>query len=106
MTEYHASERTKPNGDGDGACFLPSPRNTEVVWAPWIDVTGRGTRVEMRDEKSNRIDQTEVDWKQPTRRLARVVDKLPVMVKMSHKVHAPSTVRLTPLALCVRCFPR
>ena len=58
----------------------------------------------MRDEKSNWIDQTEEDWKQPRRRLAHVADELPVIVKMSHKVQAPSNSEAHPTALCVRCF--
>jgi hypothetical protein len=70
--EYH--ERTKPNGngDGDGARFAVTEKNGSWVGPPRIDVTGKGTRVEMRDEKSNCIHQIEEDWKQPDRRLSRV----------------------------------
>lgn len=87
-----------PSGDGDGARFAVTGKYGCCV-GPYRQTVIRkeGLRVEMRDEKGICTDQMEEDRKRPSQRLARVVDELPAMVKISHEVQAPSTVRLAPL---------
>jgi hypothetical protein len=65
---------------------LPSPRNREAVLGRRYTVTGRkrGTRDE---KKGNCIDRIErIGSSEASGSRTRVVDELPVIVKMSHQV--------------------